>query len=161
MTSIDWLIVGALGLSLAVALWRGLVREVFSLVGWIAAVIAVFFWAPLMAAALPADWNPGARMMAGGLIVFLGVMISSSLLGRLLAGALRAAGLGVVDRLLGAVFGLLRGLLAVALLIFVLGHTPVVQSAAWTGSLLLPYVVAVLGWFRDVVPSDAGPVWQV
>ncbi|WP_028312655.1 CvpA family protein [Derxia gummosa] len=161
MTSIDWLIAGALCLSAVIGVWRGLVRELFALLGWIAAIVAVLIAGTSIAGWLPADWNPGVRLLIGGLVIFVGVMIATSLLGRLLAGALKAAGLGPVDRLLGFGFGLLRGLLVVAVMIFVLGHTPVSGSAAWTGSVLLPYVMTVLGWFRDVVPDDAAPIWQV
>jgi membrane protein required for colicin V production len=80
-------------------------------------------------------------------------MILASLLGRLLRHTASAIGLGFVDRLLGAVFGLLRGaLLGVVLLLALTAFLP---TAPWIeNSHLAPYFLRAAHAVSFVMPSD-------
>ena len=111
MTWIDWFIVAVLALSVGFGVWRGLVREVFALAGWIAAFALSAWLGSSVATWLPVHWGETARSAAGHVAVFVLVLIFAALAGWAVSGLLRAVGLGVADRSFGGVFGALRGLL--------------------------------------------------
>lgn len=107
----DWAIIAILGISMVISLMRGFVREAMSLVVWIAAVVvALVFYqqlAPLMSELVS---TPSLRYLVAWLILFLGVLLVGGLINFLLARLVSASGLSGTDRLLGLVFGALRGL---------------------------------------------------
>lgn len=116
MALLDWIAIAVLVFSMLLGVVRGLVFEVISLAGWVAAFLcAQWFASPV------ADWLPigeaGAvwRYPLAFVLVFIGVAFGVGLLAALVRKMVTAVGLRPVDRLLGAAFGLLRG--AVALLV--------------------------------------------
>ena len=112
MTAFDWIVLLILAASLVLGLLRGLVAEVFSLASWIVAFFAAKFGAAAVAAMLPMDVeSEGMRNAVGFVVAFLVVLIVIMLLGRLIKGAVGAAGLGGADKAVGGVFGLLRSFL--------------------------------------------------
>ncbi len=132
MTWVDYAAFTVLGVSFALGLWRGFVREIFSLAGWVAAVAAAILWSSSAAAAIPASiGSPAARTVGAFVLIFLLVLLASAFAGMLLARLLRAAGLGVADRLLGAGFGIARGALILVAAALVAGLTPLARSAEW------------------------------
>ncbi|MDR6537003.1 CvpA family protein [Variovorax soli] len=131
MTALDWIAIMLLVVSMLFGLVRGLVFEVILLAGWVAA----FFFAQWFAADLGA-WLPfgdpaaGWRYAAGFVLVFVAVAFAVGLVASLTRKLIAAVGLRPVDRLLGAVFGLARG--AVALLAAaVMVHLLALSDAAW------------------------------
>ncbi len=143
MTGIDWLIAGIVVLSVLLAASQGFFYELFSLagvvIGYIAAVwgyrrVALFF-APLVKSAWVAD-------IAGFLTIFLAVVIVAGICARLARWFFKEAGLRWFDRLLGAAFGLVRGVLFVAVcLLAVTSFAP--ESKAVAGSTIAPYVLVI------------------
>lgn len=122
-------------LSVLVGLWRGLVFELMSLLGWLVAYFAALAFAPSWATWLPIG-RPGGTLnalMAYGLI-FLGVLIVWGLTAQLVRWLIHATPLSVIDRALGGTFGFLRG--AVVLLGLTTGVmlTPWAQSHEWQAS---------------------------
>ncbi len=89
-------------------------------------------------------------------LIFIGVLIAGGVLGRLIAGAVRAIGLGWIDRLLGGAFGVARGLAILIIGILVAGLTDVPRSASWQDALLARPLVAAALQFRDWLP----PAWS-
>jgi membrane protein required for colicin V production len=127
MDAVDWILLAVLGVSVLLGMWRGLVREVISLAGWIAGFWIAQAWAPQAA-----DWLPlqGAsevlRYLAGFVTVFVAVLVVSVMLGWMVSKLVSAVGLGLVDRLLGGVFGGLRGvvlLLTLAVVVSPVSYT--------------------------------------
>lgn len=136
----DWAIIAILGISMVISLMRGFVREAMSLVVWIAAVVvALVFYqqlAPLMSELVS---TPSLRYLVAWLILFLGVLLVGGLINFLLARLVSASGLSGTDRLLGLVFGALRGFVVVMVLLITLPQIlPVDQDAWWRQSFLIP-----------------------
>lgn len=133
---LDWVLLAVLLVSTAVGLWRGLVYEVLSLLGWVVAFWVAWLWGGWLAAWLPWGSAGGmARLAAGYGLVFLGTLIAWTLLARLARAMISATPLTVLDRGLGAVFGLLRGLvllLALTWLVQLSGLGP--RWPAWQAS---------------------------
>jgi len=154
MNPFDWFLTAVLVYSTIMALVRGIILELFSLGG-------------LIAGNLLASWNynhvalllsslittPATAQIVAFLLIVLGVMMLSTLLGKALNRTAQAIGLGFFDRILGAVFGFFRGcLLGVAILIAVAAFLP--QSQWIANSHLSPYFLAGAHAVSFVVPHD-------
>src|SRR5689334_15261774 len=122
MTWLDYAVIGVFAASLFVGAWRGLVREVLSILGWVIAFLAANLLAgplgPLMPQVIP---SPELRVAAAYVAVFAGSLIVTSLLALLISKIVQATGLGGVDRLLGALFGAARGVLIVMAAVLLAG----------------------------------------
>jgi membrane protein required for colicin V production len=123
---LDWIAIAVLLLSLLIGVVRGLVFELMSLAGWVAAFFVAQWLAEDVGAWLPFG-DPAApwRYAAGFVLVFVAVAFGVGLLAALMRKLVMAAGLRPVDRTLGAAFGIARG--AVALLAMAV----VVNVMAW------------------------------
>ncbi len=139
MTWVDYVVFGVMGLSVAWGLWRGLVREVISLAGWVIAFLAANLLAGPVGERLPESFaRPELRVLAAFVAIFVATLIVATLVAILLSKLLKAVGLGSLDRLLGALFGVARGLLVVLVLALLAGLTRLPGDAAWKASLCSP-----------------------
>jgi membrane protein required for colicin V production len=168
MSVFDLIVIGIVALSTIIAFWRGLIRGVMSLVALIAAVLAAIQFSPAVAAMLSALGDPVTRYLAAFALIFIVVALVGALLGWVLSRAIRAIGLGFVDRLLGAVFGVARGVLIVVIAVLLAGLTTLPRQEWWQNALLAPpLVIAALSlrpWLPqafakrlDYGPGDAKP----
>lgn len=155
MNWIDYTILGVLALSILVGLWRGLVSEVLSLAGWIAAFWVAWTFGPLVAARFEHSISlPQARILVGYGLCFVVVLIVGALLRFIARRLLWSTGLGGLDRLLGMLFGFARGVLLVTLVVFLASFTALTREPGWQHSLLLPQFTGVAGWLGDRVPES-------
>lgn len=147
MTLFDYVVILMVLASALWGLWRGVVREVLSLLGWVLALVAAIMFGGDMGELLPTSLqNPAARYLLGMLLMLVLVLLVAWLLGWILHRLLHAAGLGWLDRGLGVIFGIMRGVLVVLVLVFIAGLTKLPQERWWQESLLAPYLQqAVLG----------------
>jgi membrane protein required for colicin V production len=154
MNSLDFAFVAVLLLSVLLGLMRGGVKEVLSLAAWVLAFIAAKTFADTAAVFMPAFiTTPAIRYLAGLVLVFIGVMALMMLLTMLLAESLKAMGLGLFDRLLGLLFGAIRGFLVVTTLVLLAGLTALPKILLWQQSLLIPVFIKlatiVMPWLPD------------
>ena len=122
----DWLLLGVLAGSMVLGFWRGLVYEVLSLAGWLAAFLAAQWFAEDALGFLPfVQGAPESVQYAVAfVVVFVATLFASGLLSWLIKKLVETVGLRPVDRSLGALFGLARGvvvLLVVTVLLQLLG----------------------------------------
>lgn len=150
----DWVIVAILLVSIIVGLWRGLIREVLSLVVWVAAVAASILFGAQVAEFF-GDWVsvPSVRIALGYATVFLLVFIVFALLSWLVRSLISSGGLSGTDRMLGLGFGLLRGGLLVSVLVLLLGYTPLPRDPWWQQSQLIPRFEPLAAWVREQLPD--------
>lgn len=154
LTLLDLAVVVLIGLSVLFALWRGAVREVLSLASWVIAFFAAKLLAPGLAGWFaPLSSYENARLGAAWVAVFVVVLMVVSIVAILLSGALRSIGLGFLDRVLGALFGLARGVLIVALLVVIGGLTSVPKTEAWQKAMLRPTVESLGIFARSLLPE--------
>ncbi len=141
--------------SVLVGLWRGLVFELLSLLGWVFAYFACPFVAPWIEAWLPAErMGPTLLHVAGLVLAFMLILILWGIAAKLLRMLIQASPLSFIDRLLGAGFGVLRGLLVCLLLVVVVSMTPAVGSPTWQASVVAPRLQQLLHQMRPVLPED-------
>jgi len=154
MTVLDWVLLGVLAFSLLLGLLRGLVYEVLSVLGWIAAFVLAQWLAPQVGAWLPME-NAAEplRYAAGFTIVFVAVAFAGGMLAWATRKLVEAVGLRPVDRLLGAAFGLVRGVVLLLALAVVVNMTPLRTSQWWTESMGAAVSTAALKGLKPVLPE--------
>jgi len=155
MTAFDYAVLLIIGLSILLSVMRGLVREVMSLVSWVAA-----FWianaytaqlAPLLPQEIP---NVSLRFLAAFLILFLATLLVMSLVTIAVAEFVKTLGLGPMDRVLGASFGLARGLLIVITLLLMAGLTSLPRQGVWRNAMFSAPLEAVAMQVKTWLPDD-------
>lgn len=157
LVPLDWICVAVLAISMLVGAWRGLVVEVLSVVSWLAAFILAQWFAPDVAAKLPmAGAAEPLRYAAGFVLVFVATLFIGALIGFVVSKLLSAVGLGAINRLLGALFGVLRGVLLILAVTVVLGMTPWKSSAEWQESIGARWATSVLGLLKPMLPQEFG-----
>jgi len=134
MTWLDYGVIAVLMLSIAWGAWRGLVHEVLSLAGWIMAFLAANLLATPLSESFPANMRPEFRVVGAFVAVFIGTLILTTLLTALVTRFVRVSVLQNLDRWLGALFGLLRGLVLVVAFAMISGLTALPRMPVWTES---------------------------
>ena len=142
MTGFDYAVLVIIGLSLLLGAARGVTSELLALGAWVAAFFAARAWGHLAADAATA-WLPGVRELAvrqaiGFAAVFAATVLVFAMLRFVISRLLRAVGLGLVDRLLGAIFGIVRGLLLVLLGVVLCGMSALPMKSWWREAWLAP-----------------------
>ena len=126
-------------LSSIFGLWRGLIKEVLSLLTWIAALLVSRVYSePLAGLMTGMIQNDGIRYVSAFAILFVIVMMLGTFLNFLMSKLLNVTGLKLADRLLGAVFGVARGVIIVLVILFVT-NVFVSETELWQKSQLIPY----------------------
>jgi len=155
MTAFDYAVIAILVASLALGLWRGLIGEVLALLAWILAAFAAWQFGPEVGALITAIADPGLRVLTGYAAVFFGVLVVLGLLRLAVRGLLKALGLTAVDRLLGVVFGLARGLVIVLVAVAVGGMTSAPKEVWWRQAVLAPPLETAVLAARPWLPPEA------
>lgn len=146
MTVFDYIVIAILAGSVIIALMRGLVAEVLSLGSWIAALWCAKEFAPVVAGFLPAELpSEGLRLAASFVALFFLVWLATALLRVVLTGLIDSIGLGGVNRVFGALFGLARGLVLVTVMVLLGGLTDLPRQPMWRNALFAePFEAAAL-----------------
>jgi membrane protein required for colicin V production len=152
---IDYTLAGAMLFSAFVGLLRGLLREVFALATWIAASWVGMSYchdlSPLLATKISL---PAASIAIAFAALFFATLLLGGLISFLLSQLLHKTGLTLGDRLLGLVFGFIRGAVLISILVILAGLTPLPQDAWWKQSRLLPPFQSLALWLKDRMPSS-------
>jgi membrane protein required for colicin V production len=154
MTGFDYAVLAVLGLSLIIGVLRGLLRELVTLAGWIAAFLLATTFSGSLSRYMPESLGPVLGQLLAFGAIFVAVLILAGLTGLVMALVARSAGLGVTDRLLGGAFGVARGLLIVLAAVLVAGLTPLPREPFWRDAVLSgPFETAIVA-LRPFLPGD-------
>lgn len=149
----DYLILAVVAVSALIGLWRGLVKEVFSLLTWVLAVAFAYLFYRQLGGILPigevtATW---IRDAIGAVLIFVGVLIAGGFIRSTMNSLVKVTGLSGTDRVLGLVFGVARAsLIVLVLLLFLPTLTPIAEQNWWVNSQLIPKFLEFEEWALDV-----------
>ena len=152
---LDISLVAVLVLSIVIGIMRGLVFEMLSAIGWFAAYFAAQWLAPSLVPYIPAAVT-GAGLRQGGAFVltFIAVLLAWSLVSRVLRMWVRGSPLSATDRMLGAAFGLARGVVLLLAVATVIRLTPLSESVAWRQSTGAAWLDSALRGLKPVLPNE-------
>lgn len=152
---VDLIIIAIVALSVAIGVFRGFIKESISLATWIIAIIVAWIYHPDLASVFVGYIESATlRLGVAFAVLFVGTLIIGGLVNFVLGELVEKTGLTGTDRVLGAVFGVLRGILVVGVLVLLAGLTHLPQDPFWDQSLFLGYFERMAIWMRDFLPPD-------
>ncbi len=156
VNAVDWGFLAVLLVSVLFGAWRGMIYEVLSLLSWAIAFVLASWFAADFGAYLPlGKASEAVRDVAGFGCVFVLTLIVSALLIAMLRRLVNTVGLRPVDRALGAIFGLVRGLVLLMFLVLVASKTPLQRSADWQASAGVKVITSWVKVMVPMLPSEA------
>jgi membrane protein required for colicin V production len=157
MNAFDWLLLAVIALSALAAYARGIVRSLIALAAWVVGLVAALMFAPWLAAMLPAmPEHPLAPALAAFVLIFVGTLAGGALVAWPLRALIHGAGLGFVDRSLGAFFGVARGGVLVLAFVLAAGLTKLPTADWWQNSMFARPLSDVALSLRPWLPSQWG-----
>ena len=146
MNVADVIVVSIIVISAVISLFRGFVREILSLVAWVVAFWCAFSFAEQAATLLTAYVSVATvRLVLAFISILVVALILTGLVNYLIGRLIDETGLSGTDRVLGALFGVLRGVAIVAIGVFVAGLTPLPGKPWWQESqTLVPFETLAL-----------------
>lgn len=155
VTGLDWILLAVLGCSLLLGLWRGLVYEVLSVLGWAVSFYAAQWFAPDVAVMLPLQsLSDPLRYAAAFVLIFVAALFAWGLLAFVVKKLVDAVGLRPIDRVLGAVFGVLRGVILLLAATVVINMTALKTSDWWSQSSGAPLLSSALEGLKPLLPEQ-------
>jgi membrane protein required for colicin V production len=152
MNWIDYLLLALIAFSCIAGLMRGLLREVIALVTWLAAVWFAWSYAGLVESHLGgALANEGVRVWAARAVVFLVVLLIGTTTGLIVTHFVRLSLFSGLDRAFGGLFGLLRGLVMIGLIVILCHAVRLDAEPSWRQSILVPYGEHAANVLRAIV----------
>lgn len=150
----DLVVIGIIAISILVGAIRGFIKEAFSLAVWAAAFLVAFQYSGALALQLESHIElPSARTALAFSGLFLVVLLIGGLVTFLVGKLVEKTGLSGTDRLLGGVFGGIRGLVLVLVLMLVAGLTPVPQDPWWQSSRSIQSLLPLAEWSGQFLPD--------
>ena len=155
MNVVDAIILGILLISTGISFLRGFMREVLSLVAWIAAVWIAVSLTPQMSILLVDQVaNESIRLLVSFVGLFIATLIVGALINFFIGQLVKKTGFSGTDRMIGLMFGFARGGVIVAVLVLVIGLTQVPQEAFWKESMLIQHFQPMAAWLGNNFPDD-------
>ena len=154
MPIIDILIAVAILVSVVVGIFRGFVKEAISIAALLVAIWAALYFGP-EAGDIAENWfkSEELQMWFGRVLVFLVILSLGGLLGWGISKLVRLSVLSGMDRMLGAVFGIARGILLAAVAIIGGQFAGFDNDAWWLESNLIPQIEVVADWIKIMAPE--------
>jgi membrane protein required for colicin V production len=151
---VDIALLAVFGLSVLVGLWRGFVFEIVSLLGWLVAFVIANSAGPFLADYLPIGSEPQVKLWIAYLVVFLLILVTCTLLARMLRALIAATPLSFVDHLLGGLFGVVRGVLICVIAATLVMLSPYATSTTWKNSHGALWLGMALEGLKPVLPQS-------
>jgi membrane protein required for colicin V production len=162
LQALDWAFLVVLAVSVIVGLVRGFVFECLSLAGWVVAWFAAQWAAPWVAGYLPVfSAASPVRLSLAFVLAFVAALVVWGIGAKLIRMALHATPLSIPDRLLGAGFGLLRGVVMLLAMATVVALTPASQSQGWRASQGARWLGTALFHLKPLLPEPVARLVQV
>ncbi|MCW5599356.1 MAG: CvpA family protein [Nitrosomonas sp.] len=155
MTIFDYVVLGIVSVSVLLSITRGVVREIVSLLGWVIAFFVASHYAANFEPLLPQTIkDDSVRMLIVFVMTFFAALVATMIISMVLSKLVRSVGLGLIDRILGAVFGFARGVLVVLFIVVAAGFTALPQQPFWQQALLSEPLELAAVQVIDWLPPD-------
>lgn len=144
MNQVDTAILIVIAISAAFGLWCGFIKEVLSLLSWIAALVVARLYSDTFSGMLTGlIESDSIRYVTAFCVLFVGVFLVGALINHFMNKVLTITGLKFFDKLLGGVFGVARGTVIILVILFIL-NVFVSETEWWQQSTLIPYGMVMI-----------------
>ena len=151
---VDYLIVGIIAFSVLISLVRGFVREAISLAIWLAATLIAMHFASAVSDSMRNQIAAeNIRYIVSFIAIFVVVLVAGIFVNAFISALVSKTGMGAVDRLIGIIFGFLRGVLVVGTILVFINNGGIVNSEAMHSSQLAPEFKPLTAWLSDFMPQ--------
>jgi len=142
-----------IAVSISIGFYRGFVKEAMSIASLLVAIWAAFNFGA-EAGSLSDSWlsSPELQLWFGRVLIFVVVLMVGGLLSWGVAKLVRLSVLSGTDRVLGMIFGLVRGAVLVAVLVMAGQYSNLDQKNWWQNSIFMPYMEFVADWLLVMAP---------
>ena len=151
---VDYVIIGIIALSAIISVVRGFVKEVLSLLAWALSICVAFNFAgpvsPFLSEYISTE---SIRLIAAFTSLFIITLILGALVNHVISAIVEKTGLSGTDRSLGVIFGLLRGVTIVTLLVLLAGTTPIPNDTWWQNAVLIEHFEKIAVWVQQFLPD--------
>jgi len=154
MPIIDILIAVAIAISVIVGIFRGFVKEAISIAALLFAIWAALYFGPAIGD-VSESWlsSEELQMWFGRIFLFAVILSVGGLLSWGLSKLVRLSILSGMDRFLGSVFGVCRGLLLIAVAVILGQFAGFSNDPWWQDSILIPHLQVVADWIKVMAPQ--------
>lgn len=157
MNWVDYIILAIVAFSALISLFRGFIKEFISLLAWVGGLLLSLRYAgdlqPLFS---KFSSSTSVRYFSAFVLIFVVVVILGIVLNFIVSKVVSLAGLFLIDRALGFVFGVARGLAIVTALLLMLAHFGGGKdSIALTNSTFAPHFSPAVQWLESFIPDHA------
>ena len=155
MVAADLIVLSIIVVSVIVSLMRGFVKEALSLAGWLVSLwIAMTFSSGMAELFGDSIKDPTLRLLAAFVTLFILSLFVGAIINFFATQFVQRVGLTGIDRTIGGVFGFLRGILLVTIIVMLLGLTTLPKESWWDDSFFLFRFEAIATWLKDLLPAD-------
>ncbi len=155
MIWIDYTILGLILISAIIGLFRGFIKEAFSLVIWVIAIwIGLNFSRDFSTFLGSLIEYPSLRIAISFAVLFFLTLLIGAVISYLLSELVKKTGLTGTDRVAGMIFGIARGFVLTSIMIMLAGLTPLPEDPWWKESVLIPPFQSLAVWLREAIPSS-------
>jgi membrane protein required for colicin V production len=151
---VDIIVFVVIGFSVLIGLFRGLVKEAISLATWVLGIWVGLTFSPNVAQLLPFKvGDQTVQMVIAFVVIFLALLVAGGIINYLMGQLVDKTGLSGTDRTMGLVFGFMRGVLIVSVMVLLATLTNMPNEGWWQQSLTLPYFHDIALWLKDQLPD--------
>ncbi|MDO4434624.1 MAG: CvpA family protein [Alysiella sp.] len=154
LTTFDYLAIGTILICLALSATRGLMRELLDFTGWVVALICARMFASSVADAFLINMKPRElAVVCGFVLVYILVRIGVALIQRSLDFAIKTTKLSSLNRFLGALLGVVKGILIVSIAVLFCSFSSLPENEAWKNAQTAPFFESLAAFSIPYLPD--------
>ena len=154
-TWIDYAIIAIIIISTIISLFRGFIKEIVSLVIWIVAFVLAFHYSTALSNEFRTHIaSDSLRLTISFVLILISTLLAGAVIKFIMNRIKSNSEVGMTDRILGTILGLLRGIFLVVMLLLLGELTTFNQTPAWQNSALIPHLEFLVTWSKHLIPDD-------
>jgi len=153
MSPFDYFILTVLIVSSIYGVYRGLIKEVLSLTGLVLSFYLASNFDNSLANLVPIENKSDFLIISAFILIFVSTLILTSLLIKIISKVLKFAGLSILNRFFGFIFGMARGLVVVLVILYLNQLIPFINLIDPTESTLIPLLDPIFSIVLEYLPN--------
>lgn len=156
MNWVDFVIIGIIAISVFVSFFRGFLREALSLLVWGLAIYFSLVYYSALEPLLPSGYGlpSTVRLVLSGVAILLGVLIVGGIFTWIIGSLFDKTGMNGTDRVAGILFGGVRGVVLVVIIVLIVSFLPFKNESWWTQSKIVPHFTEMAEWVKVRLPDE-------